>query len=357
MTNLVTEPARKKHIEMPSVNRRWIMAKRPKGNDIAAALELTQAPVPELRDGEVLIRNGYLSMDAGTRMWMTDRQDSYQPPLPVGSPMIGQLLGVVVDARHPDFRAGDLVRAFGQWADFSIVHPDQAYLARLSWRLDDLRQYLGVFGFTGWTAYLGVIEEGRAQPGETFLVSAAAGAIGVLAGQIAKNQGCRVIGIAGSDDKCAWIQRELRFDAAINYKTQNVEAELKRLCPDGVNLYFDNVGGPLLDAVLPHMALHGRVAICGLIAQYDKDGPVPGPYRFDQVLMKRLTISGFFVPDQFHRGAEFEARLRPWYTAGKLIMPFDVTDGLEHTVAAYTKLFTGANRGKTLVKVCDVEPC
>jgi NADPH-dependent curcumin reductase CurA len=334
---------------MSTANRNWIMARRPKADDFDAALELASAPLQDLRDGDVLIRNIHLSMDAGTRMWMNAREDSYQQPTPVGSPVQGMVIGEVTGSRHPEYRKGDLVRAYGQWADFSIARPDEIYVARVSPRLDDLRQYVAVFGPNGWTAWVGVVECGLTKAGDTFVVSSAAGATGMLAGQVAKALGARVIGITGSDEKCAWITQDLGFDAAVNYKTQNVAAALRALCPDGIQVYYDNVAGEVLDGVLPNMALYGRVALCGLIANYAADEPVPGPYKFDMILMKRLTIVGFFSPDFYHRGEDINRRMRSWYESGQLRMVFDEVQGLENTVAAYRKLFTGANRGKVIV--------
>lgn len=339
---------------METKNRCWIMARRPKADDFNAALELGERSLPPLSDGDVLIRNVYLSMDAGTRMYMNAREDAYQKPTPVGSLVQGMVIGVVAGSRHPDYREGDLVRAYGQWADYSISRPDDIYVARLSWRLDDPRQYVALFGPNGWTAYLGVLEYGETKPGETFVVSSAAGGTGALAGQIAKAHGCRVIGITGSDEKCAWITDDLGFDAAINYKTQNVADVLRTLCPEGVDVYFDNVAGDVLDAVLPNMALYGRVALCGLITSYDKDEPVPGPYKFDMVLMKRLKIIGFFSPDFYHRGPDINRRMMPWYKSGAVRTVFEMTQGLENTVDAYRKLFTGANRGKVIVQVSEL---
>jgi NADPH-dependent curcumin reductase CurA len=187
-------------------------------------------------------------------------------------------------------------------------------------------------------------------------VSAASGVTGALAGQLAKLHGCRVIGITGSEQKCDWITNELGFDGAIDYSRQDVSAALESMCPDGIDVYFDNVGGPILDACLANMALFGRVGVCGLITHYDKDGPIPGPYKFDQVLMKRLTITGFFSPDFYHRGVDVNRKLRGWYEQGRLKMAFDVTDGLEHTLEAYAKLFTSAKIGKSLVQVAELVP-
>ncbi len=341
---------------MADVNRTWVLVRRPQGTDFTGALELTDGVVPELADGEVLVRNALLSLDAGTRMWMNPREDSYSPPTPLGSPVIGMVLGTVVASRHPDFRQGDLARAYGQWSDFSVCRPDVAYAERLSWRLDDLRQYLAVFGPNGWTAYLGVLEYTQTRPGDTFVVSAASGVTGALAGQIAKLRGCRVVGITGSKAKGAWIVDELGFDAAVDYRSEDVGEALAEACPDGIDVYFDNVGGDILDACLANMALFGRVGICGLIVNYDKDGPIPGPYKFDQILMKRLTMVGFFSPDFYHRGPDVDRHMRPWYEAGQLKMTFDVTEGLEHTLDAYAKLFTSAKVGKSLVQLEELRP-
>jgi NADPH-dependent curcumin reductase CurA len=339
-----------------TINRYWLMTQRPKGRNFDDALVLREERLRDLNDGEILIENGYLSMDAGTRMWMNAREDSYQPPTPVNSPVQGMVIGKVKASRHPDYRDGDLVRAYGQWADYSITNPDSTYVARLSWRMSDLREYLAVFGPNGWTAFLGITEYGGAKAGETVLISAAAGATGLLAGQIAKAVGARVIGMAGSDDKCSWLTRQIGFDAAINYRTQNLTAALTKACPNGINLYFDNVGGPLLDEALAHMALFGRVAVCGLIDNYDKEEPVPGPYKFDLVLMKRLKIFGFFSPDFYHRGPEINETMAPWHESGKVRMHFDMVEGLERTIDAYRKLFTGGNLGKSIVKLSDIKP-
>jgi len=340
---------------MGEQNRQWVLTRRPFGNEYADAVELIEGETPELRDGDVLIRNIYFSLDAGTRMWMGPRQDSYSPPTKLGSPVISTVLGSVVSSLHPDFRSGDLVRAYGQWADFSVSRPDDVYVERVSKTLDDPRQYLGVFGANGWTAYLGVLEYGRARAGETFVVSAASGVTGALAGQIAAQHGCRVVGITGSADKCDWLTTELGFDAAIDRSTVELEQAIAETCPDGVDVYFDNVGGTILDNVLANMALFGRVAVCGLLTHYDLDEAAPGPTRFDQILMKRLTMQGFFSPDFYHRGPDLNRRMRPWYDEGTLRMDFDITSGLENTLDAYSRLFTGAKVGKALVRVGDID--
>lgn len=334
-----------------TINSHWVLAARPVGNDFDGVLDLREEALPAVADGEILVRNGVLSMDTGTRMYFTDRTDSYQPGLPIGAKLMGTVLGEVIESRHSAYRPGDRVRCYGQWADYSVVDARTTYCTKLDDLHDDLKQYVGIFGANGWTAYIGVIETGDVRAGDTFLVSAAAGCTGLIAGQIARLAGARVIGIAGSDDKCTLLTSNYGFDAAINYRREDVGGRLAALCPEGLNVYFDNVGGAILDAALGNMAIFGRVAVCGLITNYIAEGPVPGPYRFDQVLMKRLKIEGFFSPDFYRREPELNPILARWAAAGQLRLPFDVTHGLENTPAAYGKLFSGANIGKVVVEL------
>lgn len=336
---------------MTETNRFWQLAAYPQGTDFEAAIRLVEEPMPMIGERELLVRNLWLSLDAGTRMWMTPRTDSYMDPTPLGSKVIGFVLGRVVRSRHPDYAEGDLVRAYGQWADHSVLHPDMGDIWKLD-VIDDMRQHFAVLGPNGWTAYVGLAEYGRVRPGETVLVSAAAGATGLLAAQFAREMGCRVIGIAGGEEKCALLTGEYGLHAAIDYKAQDVGAALARIAPEGIGCYFDCVGGPILDAVLPHMAMNGRVAVCGLISTYDK-AEREGPRNFDLVLMKRLTIAGFFSPDFYFRGEEINRLTRPWLEAGRVGMRFDVTEGLDNVLAAYARLFTGGNVGKTMVHLAD----
>ncbi|MGK2287124.1 NADP-dependent oxidoreductase [Pedomonas sp. V897] len=335
---------------IPATRHVWRLIRHPEGDRFEEALRLEEEATPSLGEGEVAIRGEYLSLDAGTRMWMTPRTDGYQPPVPLGTPMPGLVLGRVIGSRSPAVPEGSLVRAFGQWSDISVVRPEASGLAVLDETVADARQHLGVLGMNGWTAYVGITEAGRARPGETVLVSAAAGATGMLAAQIARNMGCRVIGIAGGAEKCRVLTDDLGLDQAIDYKAQDVEAALAAL-PHGVDVYFDNVGGPLLDAVLPNMALYGRIAVCGLVATYAETGAPRGPARFDQILMKRLSVTGFFSPDFMHRGPEINRLMRGWLEAGRITLPFDETQGLENLLTAYGKLFRGGNIGKTLVRL------
>lgn len=333
-----------------TTNRFWRLDRHPEGSDFASALSLQSEVVAPLAPGEVRVATQYLSMDAGTRMWMTPRTDGYQPPLPLGSKMVGLVLGPVVDSMDPAFPVGAIVRGFGQWADFATITPALAGLEIVDGSVADTRQHFGALGMNAWTAYVGMKEVAAVKPGEWVAVSAAAGATGSLACQVAKNLGAHVIGIAGGAEKCRYLTEDIGVDMAIDYKSEDVEVRLATV-PGGVNAYFDNVGGPILDAVLPNMAHYGRVAVCGMVAAYDSDTALPGPARFDQVLMRRLRIEGFFIPDFLHRGAEFMPVLRQWLDEGKLAMRFDQTEGLDHVLDAYARMLTGKNIGKVVVKV------
>jgi len=329
-------------------NRFWQLNNHPVGTDFAAALSLEEGPLTQPGDGEVLIKNEMLSLDAGTRLWMTPRTDGYQPPIPLGSPIMGLALGRVEASGHPDFKEGDLVRAFGQWADYSLVQPELADLRKMDETVTDPRQHFGVLGMNGWTALWGLTETANAKPGDTVVISAAAGATGILACQIAKMMGCTVYGIAGGPDKCRFLVEELGLDGAIDYKGGNLDADLAAI-EGGIDVYFDNVGGPVLEAVLPNMAMYGRIAICGSVAGYDSSVTPRGPATFDQILMKRLTVIGFFSPDFSDQGDRLTAQLRKSLDDGMLDIPFDTTHGLENTLTAYAKLFTGGNIGKVIV--------
>lgn len=333
-----------------TINYFWQLDRHPVGHAFADALSLRTETLAPLRPGEVRIRADWLSMDSGTRMWMSPRTDGYQPPLPLGSKMVGLALGRVVESRDPRFEDGTLVRGFGQWATYSTMLPDTAGMVALDESVADPREHIGALGMNGWTALVGVREVAAVKPGEWLAVSAAAGATGSLACQIGRNLGARVIGIAGGPEKRQWLLDELGCDVAIDYRNEDVAAVLAGI-DGGVNAYFDNVGGPLLDAMLPNMAHYGRVAICGLVAGYDADKPLPGPARFDQILMRRLRVEGFFIPDFLHRGLELSEQLRAWLDAGRLAMRFDETVGLENVLDAYGRMLSGGNIGKVIVRL------
>ncbi|WP_340316045.1 NADP-dependent oxidoreductase [Rhizorhabdus argentea] len=331
-------------------NRFWQLDRHPRGQDFAAALSLQCEVLPPLAEGEVRVAAQWLSMDAGTRMWMSPRTDGYQPPLPLGSRMVGLCLGRVCESRDPRFAEGALVRGFGQWAEYSTVLPAAAGLEVVDDGVADPRQHFGALGLNAWTAYVGVAEVARIRPSEWLAVSAAAGATGSLACQIGRNLGARVVGIAGGPEKCRYLRDEIGVDRAIDYRNQDVASELATI-DGGVHGFFDNVGGPLLDAVLPNMALYGRVAVCGMVAAYDNDAPLPGPAQFDQVLMRRLRIEGFFIPDFLQRGAEFMPRLQQWLHEGRLATRFAEYAGIENTLEAYGAMLAGRHIGKVLVRL------
>ncbi|MFL0355303.1 NADP-dependent oxidoreductase [Erythrobacter sp. GH1-10] len=329
-------------------NRFWRIERRPEGTDFASALALVEEPLPELGNGEIRIRNAMLSMDAGTRLWLTDREDGYQPPLPVGAPMTGLVVGEITASRAEGFAQGDLVRAFGVWGETSQVDAAMSGAVKLDPSINDKRAWFGPLGMNGWTALWGIEETGAAKPGERVLVSAAAGATGILAVQIAKLLGCEAWGIAGGPEKCRFLTDEIGISGAVDYKSGDVGTQLD--AASGFDLYFDNVGGPLLDEVLKRMNHYGRIAVCGLLADYGS-GNRTAPKEFDQVLMRRLRVEGFFSPDFMDQGERLTARLMDWHKEGKLVMPYDVTQGLENTLTAYEKLFTGGNIGKVIVEL------
>ncbi len=327
------------------------MRQLPVGNNFQDALEIKEESEIEIPEGFFVTKNLYLSMDAGTRMYMTDRQDSYQPPIPIGEKLMGTVLGEVIESRHPDYKAGDKLRSYGQWSDYSLVDPNSMYPSKVDIVDTELVNYVGIFGANGWTAYTGVIDTGKVKAGNTFVVSAAAGCTGLMAGQIAKISGCKVIGIAGTDAKCDLICNDYGFDGSINYKTNNISEKLRELCPEGINVYFDNVAGSTLESVLENMAIFGTIAVCGLLENYSSPERLPGPYNYDLILMKRLRFEGFFSPDFYHREPEINPILRKWNNQGLLKLPIEITEGLENLPEAYSKLFKGSNIGKVVVKV------
>ncbi|MEE2659669.1 MAG: NADP-dependent oxidoreductase [Candidatus Latescibacterota bacterium] len=337
---------------MSDNNRVWRLRKRPVGEIADDVLSFEQnEPIPGVADGQLLVRLNYLSLDPTNRGWMNDTP-SYLPPVDIGAPMRGIVCGTVVASMHVGFSEGDRVSGLGVWADYQIMEPPKVSkmgdLGSLS-----LADAFGVFAVVGPTAYFGLLDIGQPQSGQTVVVSGAGGAVGSIAGQIAGIQGCRVVGITGSSEKCHWITDELGFDAAIDYKSEEVPAALSRTCPDGIDVYFDNVGGPILDACLQHMNLYGRVPTCGLISRYNADGPVPGPSAYPLILLRRLKVQGYIVLDYTERYPEAVAALRQWMQEGKLKVRIDMREGLENAVEALRELFSGGNMGKLMLHVAE----
>jgi hypothetical protein len=333
-------------------NRQWRLKKRPVGDIGPDDLEFATVPVRELSDGDVLIRTLYLSLDPTNRIWMSDMKQ-YMPPVEIGDVMRGGSIGVVEDSRSDALKAGDIVNTgLGGWQDYFVAPAKMVSKVPTDLGVP-LPAFMSVLGLTGLTAYFGLLDVATPKEGETIVVSAAAGAVGSIVGQIGKIKGCRVIGIAGSDEKCRWITQDLGFDGAINYKSQDVGAQLDVLCPDGINVNFENVGGEIMDLVLDRMNLGGRISLCGLISEYNNEGVTPGPTNFKQILMQRLTVRGFILTDFLPRFAEGAAALGGWLATGKIQYKVDIVEGLEEAPAAVKKLFSGDHDGKLLIKVSD----
>jgi NADPH-dependent curcumin reductase CurA len=335
---------------MPAqTNRQWILNRRPEGEIKDDDLVLKESPVPKPGEGEVLVRTTYLSLDPTNRIWMSD-MDQYMDPVGVGDAMRGVSSGEVVESRSAAFKPGDKVMTLGSWSDYYTA-PAAALQAAPKMPGLDFRDIFGIFYLVGPTAYFGLVDIGAPKIGETLVVSTAAGAVGSVVGQLGKSLGCRVVGIAGGRKKCDWVTGELGFDAAIDYKSEDVAAALKKHCPGGIDIYFDNVGGEILDAVLGQMNLFGRVIECGLISMYNATEAVSGPSNYPRILMKRLKIQGFIVIDYLARYPEAFRALYTLYAQGKLKWSLHEVEGLENAAKAVRLLYTGGNTGKLLVKV------
>jgi NADPH-dependent curcumin reductase CurA len=334
---------------MPRLNRVWRLSHRPKGEITPDVLSLETEAIPVPADGEVLVRVNYLSLDPTNRIWMSDIPQ-YMPPVGLGDVMRGIVCGTVIESRAPGFSIWDVVGGIGGWADYLALPARGLNKLAPAGRLSLLDTW-AILSIVGPTAYFGLIEIGQPKPGETLVVSTAAGAVGSLVAQIGKIKGCRVVGLTGSADKCAWLMDDLKLDGVINYKTEDVAQALRRECPKGIDIYFDNVGGDILDACLPLMNLRGRVVTCGLISRYNAEGAWGGPKNYATVLVKRLRIEGFIILDYLRRYPEAMAVLVPWMEEGKLKYRLDVVDGLENAASAVKRLFTGENTGKLVIAV------
>jgi hypothetical protein len=328
------------------VNRQWRLTARPQGLIKDSDFEWREEPVRALEDGEVLVRTIYLSLDPANRGWVREGP-SYVEPVKIGEVMRGLTVGVVEASRNDRFAEGDLVSGTNGWQDYAIS--DGSDLRAIPPGPLPLTAYLGLFGMVGLTAYFGLLDVGKPRAGETMVVSGAAGAVGSIVGQIGKIVGCRVVGIAGTDAKCAWLTDDLGFDAAVNYKTQDVAAELDRLCPKGINIYFDNVGGEILDICLARIAMNARVVICGGISRYNATGPIPGPKNYFNLVFRRARMEGFIVLDYADRFPEAAAEMKRWIEEGKLKQQATVVEGFRQLPRALIQLFEGYNTGKLMV--------
>ena len=307
--------------------------------------------MPQPDEGEFLVRNLYLSLDPAMRAWMTDVR-SYVPPVQIGEVMRGGTVGRVVESRHPGFDQGELVLGAFGWQDYAVS--DGGGMMPVNKVPDGVppTMPLGVLGLTSLTAYFGLKEIGQPKEGDTVVISGAAGATGSVAGQLAKHWGCRAIGIAGGSEKSEWLTKELGFDEAIDYKSEDVYKRLRELCPKGLDVFFDNVGGEILEAALGNLAMHARVILCGAISNYNAEAPA-GPRNYMNLLVRRSRMEGFVVFDYFPRTDEAMAELVPLVTSGKIRYREDIRDGLEAAPIALCDLYTGAHKGKLLVKIAD----
>ncbi len=330
-----------------TANQQWIYARKPNAQVGPGNFDLHQAPMPQPKDGEVLVRTTLLSLDPASRAWMQGQ--TYRSMLNPGDVMAGWGIGEVVASNAHGFAPGDLVSGEYGWQQYAALP------ARALTKHDKAHKpehILGVLGITGLTAYFGLLDVGKPRPGETVLVSGAGGAVGTIAGQIARLMGCRVVGTTGGADKCKWLTDELGFDAAVDYKSGNLHRAIKDACPNGVDVYFDNTGGEVLAAALSRMNVYGRVACCGAISNYDTGTPAPGPAGVPGFLVtKRIRMEGFVVMDFYNRRREAEAALAAWVEQGKIKAAVDVVEGFEKMPEALAGMFAGANRGKLMVRV------
>jgi NADPH-dependent curcumin reductase CurA len=333
----------------PQKNREIRLKKRPVGMPTPADFELVEAPVAAPGPGQVLVRNSYMSVDPYMRGRMVDRE-SYTPPFQIGEALSGGAVGQVVESKNDKFKKGDFVSNFAGWREWFLS--TGADLQKIDPALAPLSAYLGTFGMPGLTAYAGLLKVGELKEGERVFVSGAAGAVGAVVAQIAKAKGCYVVGSAGAQDKCDWLTKEAGVDKVIHYKScGDLATAVRAAFPQGIDVYFDNVGGEHLNAALANMRMNGRIPVCGMIAQYNATELPPGPSNIINVIPMRIMIKGFIVSDWFNLMPEFIRDMSGWAKAGKLKWKETIVDGIENAPKAFIGLFHGDNTGKMLVRV------
>jgi NADPH-dependent curcumin reductase CurA len=334
---------------MPETNRRFLLRERPTGRIDDKTFELVEEAIPEIGEGEALVRIRWISLDPTNRTWINDTP-TYLPPVAIGEVMRAGGLGEVVASNSPDYEVGALVQGLTGWQDYVVASPSAPLIPVPEIPGVSPSLSLGVLGMTGLTAYVGMLDIGRPQAGETVVVSAAAGAVGSVAGQLAKIQGARVVGIAGGPEKCALLTDELGYDAAVDYKAGDWREQLKAAPPDGIDVDFENVGGEIMEAVFGRLNIRARVALCGLISNYNDDA-LAGPRNFGNLLVNRVHLEGFIVLDHFGRAREIVPKLAGWMSEGKLKAQETVVEGFEQLPVAINMLFDGKNTGKLVVKI------
>lgn len=344
---------------MNGINRVWVMNRHADGPMADDNLVLRDQPIPEPADGQIRVRAIYLSLDPTNRVWLSPNY-TYMPPVPLGDPMRGFVIGVVDKSRAPGWEEGDIAYGLMHWADYSVVDPRQVtFMTKVPPTEGiSLEAWICALMMNGQTAYYGVLIKGRVLPGETVLISGAAGSTGTLAGQVAKAAGARVVGIAGGEAKCRTLLEDYGFDSAVDYKKGNLIADIAKACPNGVDMFFDNVGGATLDAALANLAMGARVVICGGISEYDHlhdPNAIYGIKNYFVLLLRRASMEGFVIFD-FLGGPEqqkCERSLMQWYLKGALRYKAHVIEGIEHAFPSLRLLFTGGNKGKLIVRISD----
>jgi NADPH-dependent curcumin reductase CurA len=331
------------------VNRQYLLKTRPEGRVTRDDFDLVEAPLPDIGDGEALVRLSYLSLDPTNRVWMSE--DSYLPKVGIGEVMRGAGVGEVVASNAEQWPVGSLMTGLTGWQDYVVASPQLPLTPLPPVPGVSPSTFLGVLGLTGITAYFGLLDLGKPQEGETVVVSAAAGAVGSIVGQLAKIKSARAVGIAGSDEKCALVVDELGFDACVNYKAESFRDDLRAACPDGVDVNFENVGGTIMEEVIALLNLHARMPLCGLISGYNDDDRGGGPRNFGLLLTRRIRLEGFIILDYYERWAEAAMQLAAWLGEGRIKAKETVVDGLESAPDALNQLFDGGNVGKLVVKV------
>lgn len=330
------------------MNKRLLLTKRPIGLPDKDTWTLESIAIPELANGEVLIENHYISLDPAMRGWMNDAK-SYIPPVQLGDVMRAGSIGVVIKTKNAKYSVGDVLTGWGGVQQYIVTNGEGYY--PVDTNLAPMPMYIGTLGMPGMTAYFGILEVGKIKEGDVLLVSGAAGAVGSVVGQIAKIKGCTVIGIAGGEEKCKYLVDELGFDGAIDYKNEDIKAGIKQHCPKGIDVYFDNVGGEILDAALGRLKMHARVVICGAISQYNNTTPIKGPSNYLSLLVNRATMQGMVVMDYAKDYRIAAQQLGQWMMQGKLRSKEDIYNGIENFHQTFERLFTGEKQGKLILKV------
>lgn len=333
---------------MTAVNKQWRLKQRPTGKPSSDTWDYTESDVPSIGDGELLIKIEYISMDPAMRGWLNDAK-SYIEPVQVGDVMRAGTVGEVVESKNDKFKVGDYVCGHNGVQSYAVS--DGSGLYKVDPNLAPLSYYLGVLGMPGMTGYFGLLNTGLPKAGETVVVSGAAGAVGGLVGQIAKIKGCRVVGIAGGAEKCQFLVDELGFDAAVDYKNENVKKALKKSCPDGVDVFFDNVGGDILDDVLTQINVRARIVICGAISQYNNTTPVKGPSNYLSLLVNRARMEGIVVFDNIKEYPVAMKDIAGWIQSGDITVKDHIVEGIETFPDTLMMLFKGQNFGKLILKV------